>query len=167
MYTANTPPPPPLGLETHSSPGLYSVLFFPFQVKIFENLIKLDMNRTLSSPKIIIINVWKYLANIFLSSGVISFLEKKVIRLQINWMVIAWAVFTWVSKLICVNFGFAFLRLAIGLRLSRHLRNRSGLSCSKEIQRVENAVHRVNHYPLDKCWQNKLRYPLDSGLSAG
>ncbi len=33
------------------------------------------------------------------------------------------------------------------------------------VQRVDNAIHRVNRYPLDKYLQNKLRYPLDSDLS--
>ena len=33
------------------------------------------------------------------------------------------------------------------------------------VQRVDNAIHRINRYPLDKCQQNKLRYPLDSDLS--
>ena len=35
------------------------------------------------------------------------------------------------------------------------------------VQRVDNAIHRINRYPADKCWQNKLRYPLDSDLSGG
>ena len=30
-------------------------------------------------------------------------------------------------------------------------------------QRVDNAIHMINHYPVDKRWQNKL----DSDLSAG
>ena len=33
------------------------------------------------------------------------------------------------------------------------------------VQRLDNAIHRINHYPVDKCWQNKPRYPLDSDLS--
>ena len=35
------------------------------------------------------------------------------------------------------------------------------------VQRLDNAIHRINRYPADKCWQNKPRYPLDSDLSAG
>ena len=35
------------------------------------------------------------------------------------------------------------------------------------VQRVDNAIHRINHYPADKCWENKLDYPLDSDLSGG
>ena len=35
------------------------------------------------------------------------------------------------------------------------------------VQRLDNAIHRINHYPADKCWQNKPRYPLDSDLSGG
>ena len=32
---------------------------------------------------------------------------------------------------------------------------------------VDNATHRINHYPVDKCWQNKLHYTLDSDLTGG
>ena len=35
------------------------------------------------------------------------------------------------------------------------------------VQRLDNAIHRINRYPLNKCQQNKLRYPLDSDLSSG
>ena len=35
------------------------------------------------------------------------------------------------------------------------------------VQRLDNAIHRINRYPVDKCWQNKPRYPLDSNLSGG
>ena len=28
------------------------------------------------------------------------------------------------------------------------------------VQGVDNAIHRINHYPVDKCQQNKLCYPL-------
>ena len=35
------------------------------------------------------------------------------------------------------------------------------------VQRVDNAIHRINHYPVDSvvCFANT--YPLDSDLSAG
>ena len=32
-------------------------------------------------------------------------------------------------------------------------------------QRLDNAIHRINRYPADKCLQNKPYYPLDSDLS--
>ena len=35
------------------------------------------------------------------------------------------------------------------------------------VQRLDNAIHRINRYPVGKCWQNKPRYPLDSDLSSG
>ena len=35
------------------------------------------------------------------------------------------------------------------------------------VQRLDNAIHRINRYPVDKYWQNKPRYPLDSDLSGG
>ena len=35
------------------------------------------------------------------------------------------------------------------------------------VQRVDNAIHRINHYPVDSivCFTNT--YPLDSDLSGG
>ena len=38
---------------------------------------------------------------------------------------------------------------------------------ARVVQRLDNAIHRINRYPVDKCWQNKPRYPLDSDLSGG
>ena len=35
------------------------------------------------------------------------------------------------------------------------------------VQKVDNAIHQINRYPVDKCWQNKPRYPLASDLSGG
>ena len=35
------------------------------------------------------------------------------------------------------------------------------------VQRLDNAIQRINRYPADKCQQNKPRYPLDSDLSGG
>ena len=44
-----------------------------------------------------------------------------------NWLASHYfrAVFTWVSKVICVYFGFALLRFVIGLKNSRHFLNQS------------------------------------------
>ena len=35
------------------------------------------------------------------------------------------------------------------------------------VQRLDNAIQRMNRSPVDKCSQNKPRYPLDSDLSGG
>ena len=35
------------------------------------------------------------------------------------------------------------------------------------VQTLDNAIHRINLYPVDKYWQNKPRYTLDSDLSGG
>ena len=34
-------------------------------------------------------------------------------------------------------------------------------------QRLDNPVHWINRYPVDKCLQNEPRYPLVSDLSSG
>jgi len=41
--------------------------------------------------------------------------------------------------------------------------NGPGPSCSQG----DNAIHWINRYPMDKCWQNKPCYPLDGDLSSG
>ena len=40
-------------------------------------------------------------------------------------------------------------------------------SLAPVVQRVDNAIHWINRYPVDKCQQNELRYQLDSDLSGG
>jgi len=32
------------------------------------------------------------------------------------------------------------------------------------VQRLDNLLHRINYYPVDKRLQNKPRYPLDSDV---
>ena len=33
------------------------------------------------------------------------------------------------------------------------------------VQKLDSAIHRINHYPVDKCQGNQLRYPVDRDLS--
>ena len=35
------------------------------------------------------------------------------------------------------------------------------------VQRAENAIQQINHYPADKCHRNVPRCPPDRGLSSG
>ena len=35
------------------------------------------------------------------------------------------------------------------------------------VQKLDSAIHRINHYPADRYYGKQLRYPLDSDLSAG
>ena len=35
------------------------------------------------------------------------------------------------------------------------------------VQTLDSAIQLINGYPVDKCWQNKPRYLLDSDLSGG
>ena len=35
------------------------------------------------------------------------------------------------------------------------------------VQKLDSAIHRINHYPVDAYYGNQLRYSLDSDLSAG
>ena len=33
------------------------------------------------------------------------------------------------------------------------------------VQKLDSAIHRINHYPVDKCQGNQLHYPVDRDLS--
>ena len=35
------------------------------------------------------------------------------------------------------------------------------------VQKMDSAIHRINHYPADKYLGNQFRYPLDKDLSDG
>ena len=35
------------------------------------------------------------------------------------------------------------------------------------VQTLDNAIHRINNYPVDKYLGKQLRYPLDGFLSGG
>jgi len=35
------------------------------------------------------------------------------------------------------------------------------------VQKLDSAIQRINHYPVDKYWGKQLRYPLDRDLSGG
>ena len=35
------------------------------------------------------------------------------------------------------------------------------------VRRLDNAIHWINRYPVEKCQQNKPRYPRDSDLYGG
>ena len=35
------------------------------------------------------------------------------------------------------------------------------------VQKLVSVIHWINHYPVDKCQENQLLYPLDSGLLSG
>ena len=35
------------------------------------------------------------------------------------------------------------------------------------VQKLDSAIHQINHYPADTYYGKQLRYPLDSDLSAG
>ena len=35
------------------------------------------------------------------------------------------------------------------------------------VQKLDSAILRINHYPVDKYYRNQLLYPLDRDLSGG
>ena len=44
----------------------------------------------------------------------------------------------------------------------RHVNNQAPV-----VQKLDSAIHWINHYPVDKYYKNRLHYPLDSDLSIG
>ena len=54
-----------------------------------------------------------------------------------------------------------------GTKLLKPIEEMSKEELAPVVQRLDNAIHRINRYPVDKCRQNKPRYPLDSDLSGG
>ena len=42
----------------------------------------------------------------------------------------------------------------------RHINNQAPV-----VQKLDSAIHRINHYPVNKYHKNQLHYPLDSDLS--
>ena len=47
-------------------------------------------------------------------------------------------------------------------RLKATLKNVELGALAPVVQTLDNAIHRINHYPADKYYGNQLCYPLDS-----
>ena len=41
------------------------------------------------------------------------------------------------------------------------------LNQARVVQKMDSALHWINHYPADKYCENQLHYPLESDLSGG
>ena len=41
------------------------------------------------------------------------------------------------------------------------------VSLAQVVQKLDSAIHRINHYSVDTYYGKQLRYMLDSDLSAG
>ena len=75
----------------------------------------------------------------------------------------AWKLPSFSASLLCA--GWTIIHLLWRGRLGN---SRSFLTdLAPVVQRLDNAIQRINRYPVDKCWQNKPRYPLDSDLTGG
>ena len=45
--------------------------------------------------------------------------------------------------------------------------SKRGLYLASVVQKMDSAIHRINHYPADKYLGNRLRYPVDRDLCNG
>ena len=62
------------------------------------------------------------------------------------------------------NVIYLFITTEI-VELFLYIRKSSGLA--PVVQKLDSAIHRINHYPADTYYGKQLRYQLDSDLSAG
>ena len=62
------------------------------------------------------------------------------------------------------NVIYLFITTEI-VELFWYIRKSSGLA--PVVQKLDSAIHRINHYPADTYYGKQLRYQLDSDLSAG
>ena len=56
--------------------------------------------------------------------------------------------------------------ISAGKGIRNILGNLTYLSCSV-VEKLDSAIHRINHYPVDRYLGNHLRYPQGSDLSGG
>jgi len=55
-----------------------------------------------------------------------------------------------------------------GIRMQAYEWIHMALVLAMVVRRLDNTTHWINCSPANNnCWQNKLRYPLDSNLSRG
>ena len=66
--------------------------------------------------------------------------------------------FQFLVTFVTVNIGAIAYVLPYSLKL---------LKLAPVVQKVDNAIHRINHYPLDIAIAFAITYPVDSDLSGG
>ena len=116
----------------------------------------------LSAPKAKTTNhAWKFLrlkfSQLFFSCYVRILEQGSKIHGEKSQSQLCWSISDFLRDLL-VSFDFWFLWRFIEGHFSFWPRS---------VQRLDNAIHRINRYPADKRWQNKPRYPPDSDLSGG
>ena len=57
--------------------------------------------------------------------------------------------------------------MAFSFNIGSKLENVPNLNLDPVVQKVDNAIHRINHYPLDSAIDFHNTYPLDSDLFGG
>ena len=51
--------------------------------------------------------------------------------------------------------------------LATYMQSMRNNNLAPVVQKLDSAINRINHYPMDKYWVNQLRYPMDRDLSGG
>ena len=71
---------------------------------------------------------------------------------------------TWSNCVLCIPF---ILRASSKRMLATYMQRMHNNNLAPVVQKLDNAIHQINHHPPDKCLGNQLRYPLDIDLSGG
>ena len=102
------------------------------------------------------------------SESFIHFRELAIVIFQMNTSLWSW-LFSFKSNYACLsiragNGDFSGYHEDDAELLSWEIK---GKDLAPVVQKLDNAIHRISHYPEDKYYENQLRYPLDSNLSTG
>ena len=72
-----------------------------------------------------------------------------------------------VGRLYILYLILEFLNGFISFNIGSKLENVPNLNLDPVVQKVDNAIHRINHYPLDSAIDFHNTYPLNSDLFGG
>ena len=72
-----------------------------------------------------------------------------------------------VGRLYILYLILEFMNGFILFNIGSKLENVPNLNLDPDVQKVDNAIHRINHYPLDSAIDFHNTYPLDSDLFGG
>ena len=69
--------------------------------------------------------------------------------------------------LVTQKYPVYFIRFLLDMSFKLNMYEILNISLAPVVQTVVNAIHRINHYPLDIAIGFAISYPVDSDLSGG
>ena len=70
-------------------------------------------------------------------------------------------------SLVTQKYPVYFIRFLLDMSFKLNMYEILNISLAPVVQTVVNAIHRINHYPLDIAIGFAISYPVDSDLSGG